>query len=531
MGVSYAGRVNVTASGRTCQVWSESQPHKHSNTDVGEHNFCRNPGSDPGPPVLQAGVWCYTTDPEKTWEYCSVPRCDATYNCQEGDPPGRSYSGKMNVTTSGRTCQVWATTQPHEHPFTDVGEHNYCRNPYKHPGGVFCFTTDAEKRFELCSVPICGSALKVLDFSADNNDEPDINGEFTSATLLNAVALPESFTICSALMVDAWTTGNAEAVMFVLLDRFGYMWSMVYVHATTSYTEYEVYHAHITLVKQTKVVFFPLRWKRVCLSLDSVAGKLTLVVDGVLLGEEEYMREADMHRPYNLNLYLGYYETKNRYGIGMPSDYKEYPIKVANLNVFNSSLSVERMTGLTRAGEEVCGAAGDILSWEEAEWTLHSHAKLIEVDRELEGPCRRESQVILFPAAFQRHHDCMHHCQKIGGGRSPPVSRKEDWENLVKEIELIACVEFAASQSDAVCMEARRELPSFWLSATEGDQFNKLARLDHWPKTETVKNETKKLEAKETIWRDFYTGQTLDTRVSQKTPFKDFDKRYLVNNF
>ena len=56
----------------------------------------------------------------------------------------------------------------------------------------------------------------------------------------------------------------------------------------------------------------------------------------------------------------------------------------------------------------------------------------------------------------------------------------------------------------------RSNLPSMWLSATEGDKNGKLARLDHWPETEVFKNETKKLEAVETVWRDFYTGQRLD---------------------
>ena len=45
---------------------------------------------------------------------------------------------------------------------------------------------------------------KVLDFSADNDNEPDRNGDYTSATL-DAGPLPESFTICLAIMVDAWT--------------------------------------------------------------------------------------------------------------------------------------------------------------------------------------------------------------------------------------------------------------------------------------------------------------------------------------
>ena len=116
--------------------------------------------------------------------------------CQEGNPLGANYSGKMNVTASGRTCQVWAASQPHEHDHTEVGEHNHCRNPDGDSSGVWCYTTDPDKDWEYCSVPRCVSKLKkmkVFDFSADNDHELDINGEFTSATL-KAGFLPESFT-------------------------------------------------------------------------------------------------------------------------------------------------------------------------------------------------------------------------------------------------------------------------------------------------------------------------------------------------
>ena len=98
LGVSYSGKMNVTTSGETCQVWASDDPHGHSYTYMGEHNHCRNPDGDP------RGVWCYTTDPDQVWELCYVPRCEATYNCQEGNPPGISYSGTINVTVSGRKC-------------------------------------------------------------------------------------------------------------------------------------------------------------------------------------------------------------------------------------------------------------------------------------------------------------------------------------------------------------------------------------------------------------------------------------------
>ena len=107
------------------------------------------------------------------------------------------------------------------------------------------------------------------------------------------------------------------------------------------------------------------------------------------------------------------------------------------------------------------------------------------MDREWEGPCRRESQVQVFTADFEYHHDCMDHCQKISNGHSPPVTTKDEWENLTREVELIT--------------RDISSLPYMWLSATEGDKDKKLARLDHWPEMEVVNNETKKIEAIEKI--------------------------------
>ena len=45
--------------------------------------------------------------------------------CQQGNPLGASYSGNMSSTTSGRTCQIWSTREPHEHGYVEVGEHNH----------------------------------------------------------------------------------------------------------------------------------------------------------------------------------------------------------------------------------------------------------------------------------------------------------------------------------------------------------------------------------------------------------------------
>ena len=68
-GIKYIGTVSKTKRGRTCQNWNETSPHEHTDTDVGEHNFCRNPDG-------KNGVWCYTTTKYVRWERCDVPICE-----------------------------------------------------------------------------------------------------------------------------------------------------------------------------------------------------------------------------------------------------------------------------------------------------------------------------------------------------------------------------------------------------------------------------------------------------------------------
>ena len=59
---------------------------------------------------------------------------------------------------------------------------------------------------------------RVLDFSADNDFKTDTNGEYTGATL-DVGALPQSFTICSAFMVEEWTSYYQTADLFTLYSE------------------------------------------------------------------------------------------------------------------------------------------------------------------------------------------------------------------------------------------------------------------------------------------------------------------------
>ena len=367
--------------------------------------------------------------------------------------------------------------QPHNPASREDGRRNPSRDQHRQPRSV--------------------SLVKVLDFSADNDQQPDNNGEYTEA-IQDFGPLPETFTICVASMSEAWTTPFPAHRMWNVIHPDGNQWAYNYFDATEHYYEAEV--GPVSMINTTEGLIFPTTWVRNCLAVGTT--KLRMVADGELLMEKEYKSEEDKSRPANLLIRLGL-------DIDAWDFAREFTGRVADLNVFKSDLSVDRMKGITTAGGKECGAPGDLVNWEEAEWTLHSQAKWIEVDREWEGPCRRESQVQVFTADFTYHKDCMHHCQKISGGRSPPVTTREEWETLTREADLIT--------------QDRSSLPWMWLSATEGDNESKLAKLGHWPETELVNNETKKLEAVETIWRDFYTGQRLGnwTKPYHSTTKKD----------
>ena len=64
-GTPYTGTTNTTSSGLTCQMWSVTTPHNHDYSDVGEHNYCRDPDGE-------GMLWCYTMDPGTEWEACNV---------------------------------------------------------------------------------------------------------------------------------------------------------------------------------------------------------------------------------------------------------------------------------------------------------------------------------------------------------------------------------------------------------------------------------------------------------------------------
>ncbi|XP_060591140.1 plasminogen-like [Ruditapes philippinarum] len=153
----YAGKLSKTASGKTCQRWDSDYPHKRDDTIketqfpdetlADASNYCRDP-------FRESILWCRTTDPETNIENClffetASDRCFSTLS---------SYEGKHNETYTGKSCQYWNDTTPHDHdkfsdsqfPDRNVEEaQNFCRDPHSE-GYLWCFTTDPGTRHEPC---------------------------------------------------------------------------------------------------------------------------------------------------------------------------------------------------------------------------------------------------------------------------------------------------------------------------------------------------------------------------------------------
>ena len=71
---------------------------------------------------------------------------------------GTAYTGLANTTMSDLTCQMWSVNTPHEHDFTGVGKHNYCRGLDGY--APWCYTTNPGKEWEYCDVPFCMTYTK-----------------------------------------------------------------------------------------------------------------------------------------------------------------------------------------------------------------------------------------------------------------------------------------------------------------------------------------------------------------------------------
>ena len=115
-------------------------------------------------------------------------------SCIPGFADGRSYRGTVNITISGRTCQAWASQQPHSHhrtpsTLTNAGlDENYCRNP-DGESAPWCFTIDPAVQWEFCDV--C-SHIQLLPAKENSSPSLTLNKIVSATSLSNAPSLQMS---------------------------------------------------------------------------------------------------------------------------------------------------------------------------------------------------------------------------------------------------------------------------------------------------------------------------------------------------
>ena len=262
----------------------------------------------------------------------------------------------------------------------------------------------------------------------------DSEGKYTKA-VLPLTDFPENLTICGDYMVEAWFGHIVEADLFGIRTDTSKKAS-VKMTSTKSHIEFRFSHPFFYEVVHLDHVWFPLSWLHMCYSVESGSGNVVFVANGQVLADYPSYPAAKVPADWtgggledNLRIELGHDKRGNIV-------LEEYDGMVSNINIFSSALSTERMVAIT--GGEECGAPGDYVSWEEADWQLDSKARLMWVE-ELENlfPCKKESKVTSYSAPFTTASSCMNHCQKIGGGRSPSIKTKEEWEWMFEQFHFI----------------------------------------------------------------------------------------------
>ena len=178
--------------------------------------------------------------------------------------------------------------------------------------------------------------------------------------------LPESYTSCSSVSVNIFTTDDILVIQ--MLKQDGTPWYRLSIGARN----YETMSETMTLwyddpasgkvrgefLSSSHIPIVPHSWYHICMGLDTVSGLLRIVANGrVVVNEErEYFRNTGQWKPKSLKgkllLFKSYLSVwyQNR-GI------------TSNLNIFNDMMSVEKMVSRTTGGDD-CSSPGDYIRQE-----------------------------------------------------------------------------------------------------------------------------------------------------------------------
>ena len=281
--------------------------------------------------------------------------------------------------------------------------------------------------------------------------------------------LGSSLSICSSFFLKDWTVDVGTLIMFFqILDEEGETWAEMTHDSGNMDVETKIvakiglYDDQVTVDATKKLpLYFPQRWARGCVTLDTAKGTARIVVDGKVLEDAPHPKLKNLKDKML---------TKFKVRIGNSGGINAF---FTNVNMFSQPPSLESMVAMTTPGSSECGATGDFLNWDKAKWTLNekwasSHwadwvlvinsSKAEKLDW-ISGPCWPESKIVVYQ--LDAGHDqsfCMNHCKKINNGRAPSVATQEDWNWMIKQVEAIS------TENEQHC--------HMWQAATEGDSGN-----------------------------------------------------------
>ena len=264
----------------------------------------------------------------------------------------------------------------------------------------------------------------------DKMDKKTLDEVHTFAELKHdpRASLPDSFTICSAIMTTNCQTFDWP-IYFNLLDdnrtqlvvpnrSYGSMENLFFINQLSINIQGN------STGEKTIPPLFPNEWSRSCMSANTNTGLIQWVVEGTLVlttvaqeVKESKNKPKDLSKKLVLSamLYGGVWTAATH--------------KVSSLNIFSSALTEEEMETMT--GEEGCIKEGDYLAWQDMEWILHGQARIETVDQEeLCG----EPYVDLYHTPFPDWDACIHHCENLGT-RVPSVTNSEDWAKLQNDLK------------------------------------------------------------------------------------------------
>ena len=128
---------------------------------------------------MNPGVWLHPTDNTLMIKVETYNRLD-----------------NINKSKSGLVCQNWTEQYPNKHDFnpvnypdSDLGDHNYCRNPDNSPTGSWCYTLDKNIEKEECINSLGGP----LNYSEGTNLKPpgyNVEEDYDDKDSINNTKIP-----------------------------------------------------------------------------------------------------------------------------------------------------------------------------------------------------------------------------------------------------------------------------------------------------------------------------------------------------